>query len=70
MPDISMCFGEYQTKVCPKRDTCYRYKANANPYYQAYYSEPNCTENCESYWRIDETRTNENTTRNAQRTTR
>jgi len=32
MPDIAMCTNN----ECPKKDSCYRFKAEANPYWQAY----------------------------------
>ena len=35
MADISMCSGE----GCPKKTTCYRYTAEANPYRQSFLSD-------------------------------
>lgn len=35
MADITMCKGEH----CPKKSECYRYKAKANPYRQAYFAD-------------------------------
>ena len=32
MPDISMCLN----KECPKRNECYRYTAEPNPFRQSY----------------------------------
>ena len=34
MPDISMCFNE----ECPKKEDCYRAKAEPNPLWQSYTS--------------------------------
>lgn len=34
MPDITMCGDE----ECPLKETCYRYTAPANPYYQNYFT--------------------------------
>lgn len=32
MPDITMC----DNKECPKKESCYRFKATPNEYWQAY----------------------------------
>ena len=45
MPDISMCNGE----SCPKKETCYRFKAEPNPYRQSYFSDNPCDEKYEYY---------------------
>lgn len=46
-PDITMCKGE----DCYARETCYRYIAEANPYYQAYFlNAPLKDGECEYYW--------------------
>jgi hypothetical protein len=34
MPDITMCSG----KDCEKKETCYRYTALPNPWYQSYFA--------------------------------
>lgn len=52
MPDISMCSGE----GCEKRKSCYRFKAKANEFRQAYFSTPPFDKEskvCEYYW-LDE----------------
>jgi hypothetical protein len=50
MADISKCFG----KNCPKKKTCYRYTAEANPYRQSYAAFDNNSETCEHYWQVEE----------------
>lgn len=37
MPDISMCKGLTEERVCPMREKCYRYTAKPTPYYQAWF---------------------------------
>ena len=52
MPDITMCKGTN----CPKRDSCYRHTAEANPYRQSYFVDaPYDKENdlCEYYSKVD-----------------
>jgi hypothetical protein len=50
MPDITMCSGA----DCPLKETCYRFKAMANIYGQAYFSKPPyIDEGCEYYWKAD-----------------
>lgn len=50
MPDITMC----NNSGCPKRENCYRFKAEPAPFYQAYaHFEPRWQFNsfvCDSYW--------------------
>ena len=49
MVDIAMC----QNKNCPKKDTCYRFKATPDPEYQSY----TCftyESSCYGYWEIEE----------------
>ena len=47
MADITMCYGE----GCPKKDTCYRYKAIPNPYWQSVFIKtPYEDGQCEHYW--------------------
>lgn len=36
MPDISMCTGV----GCPLKETCYRYKAKPNEYWQSFFMKP------------------------------
>lgn len=53
MPDICMCEG----KDCPKKETCYRFKAEPSEYRQAYFvHEPydHEAEECEHYWPVRE----------------
>ena len=47
MPDISMC----NNQTCPSKDTCYRFKAKPNEYYQSYttYVVPEGKDKCEHY---------------------
>lgn len=46
MADISKCNGF----GCNKKDTCYRFLAEENPYYQSYAAfNP---DNCDSYWPV------------------
>ena len=33
MADVTKCSDEY----CPKKNTCYRYQAPSNPYWQSYF---------------------------------
>ena len=52
MADISMCNAE----ECPKKDTCYRYNAPANPYWQSYImweKDKDFTRECEYYWEME-----------------
>ncbi len=47
MPDITMCFG----KDCPLKESCYRFKAMANVYGQAYFGKtPYKNSKCDYYW--------------------
>lgn len=46
MADITKCNGF----GCSKKDTCYRFLAKENPYWQAYGQFP--VENCTSYWPV------------------
>ena len=50
MTDISKCDG----KGCPRKDTCYRYTAPANPYRQSYLGNPlNPADlTCDVYWPV------------------
>ena len=57
MADITMCKG----KGCTMKETCYRFKANACEYYQAYFTESphdNKVDDdnntiCQYYWETD-----------------
>ena len=50
MPDITMC----RDHNCPKRDSCYRYRAEPTPRRQAYFSDtPGEGEECEWYWEME-----------------
>lgn len=52
MADITMCFGKH----CALRETCYRYKANRNPYRQSYFKDDPYNYDlmkCEMYWKFD-----------------
>lgn len=47
MADISMC----QNVKCKDRDSCYRFTATPNPYWQSYILLPSKNKNeCEFYW--------------------
>lgn len=40
MPDIAMCWGrtvEEKPRICPRRDTCYRYTAKPTPGRQSWF---------------------------------
>jgi hypothetical protein len=52
MPDITLCSG----LNCPLKDTCYRYTAKADEYWQSYFEVPPYDDECEYYWSIDESR--------------
>jgi hypothetical protein len=46
-PDITMCLGT----DCPYKETCYRYTAKSNEYYQSYFTEaPIKDGKCDMYW--------------------
>ena len=50
MPDITMCCD----RNCPKRDSCYRYRAEPTPRRQSYFSDtPREGESCEWYWEME-----------------
>lgn len=50
MPDITMCEGTN----CPKKETCYRYKATPGKYRQSYFANPPIKDDgsCEHYWEV------------------
>lgn len=48
MADISMC----SRSDCPKCNTCFRFRATPNKYYQSYIIIDDI-ENCQMYWHID-----------------
>lgn len=51
MPDISMC----RNIECKLHDNCYRFKAEPNPYWQAYAQfEPYENGECDYFWNYDE----------------
>ena len=50
MPDISMCAN----KRCSQAETCYRFRAEPNPFRQAYADfQPNEDGTCQYYWSIE-----------------
>jgi hypothetical protein len=54
MSDITKCAGEYEGRVCPKRDTCYRFTAKSNEFWQPYFHIPpfyNWNDGCDYYYR-------------------
>lgn len=56
MTDITKCMG----LDCPKKETCYRYTAKANEFWQSYLAGPPIWDKtlnaCEHYWKnYDET---------------
>jgi len=48
MADISMCKDE----TCPKKETCYRFTAIPDEYWQMY-ADFKYTTYCEHYWKTD-----------------
>jgi hypothetical protein len=47
MSDITMCVGTN----CPQKETCYRYTAKPNEYWQSYFSVPPIKDGkCDMYW--------------------
>ena len=59
MPDISMCWGrtvDDEPRICPRRDTCYRFTAKPTPGRQSWFMvapfRPETGE-CEYYWDTD-----------------
>jgi hypothetical protein len=54
MVDMTKCSGEHEGKVCPRRDTCYRFTAKPNESWQSYFAIApfyNWNEDCEYYYR-------------------
>ena len=46
-PDITLCLGTN----CPQKETCYRFTAKPNEYWQSYFSVPPIKDGkCEYYW--------------------
>jgi hypothetical protein len=46
-PDITLCVGTN----CPQKETCYRFTAKPNEYWQSYFSVPPIKDGkCEYYW--------------------
>lgn len=37
MPDITMCRGQIEDKICPQKETCYRYTATPSDLIQSYF---------------------------------
>lgn len=49
MPDIAMC----KNVLCPMCETCYRFRATPDPYYQSYFlGEVNEDNKCGYYWPV------------------
>ena len=47
MPDIALCPDE----TCPKKETCYRFFAKPDKYWQSYFTKsPRVGDKCEHYW--------------------
>jgi hypothetical protein len=65
MPDISMCTGE----GCPRKETCYRFTAEASEFRQSYFINAPIKEDntCEYYWPNENDRTKEVPTKNSKR---
>ena len=56
MPDITMCTGV----GCPLKETCYRYKAKPDEYWQSFFMKPPFEKGkCEHYWEIKRGKNNE-----------
>lgn len=64
MPDITMCKSvNSDSEICPKRQTCYRFKANPSQYRQSYFVTAPFNQipqlfardeiECEYYWELD-----------------
>ena len=48
-PDITMCKG----RMCPLKNTCYRYRAIPSEYRQSYFlNEPNNGDTCEYFYSL------------------
>ncbi len=51
MPDIAMCDGKRDGKMCPRAETCYRFTATPNAVRQSYLAVPPFTdEGCGHFW--------------------
>lgn len=51
MPDITMCNGN----GCPKKDSCYRFKAKPNELWQSYFmTAPYKDNDCNNYWPMED----------------
>jgi hypothetical protein len=50
LSDISKCRGN----KCKVKDTCWRYKAPANPHYQSYFNPIVLLGKCNEYWKIED----------------
>jgi hypothetical protein len=52
MPDVTMCYGE----GCAQKESCYRYLATPDKYWQSYFTTPPVDENgnCDYYWKHDD----------------
>lgn len=52
MADITMC----KDATCPNAQTCYRFKANVNPYGQYFFINSPLKEDktCDEYWKVKE----------------
>ena len=50
MPDITMC----QEDKCPRRNSCYRYTARPDQYWQSYFAKKPCDDyaTCREFWDI------------------
>jgi hypothetical protein len=47
MPDICMCLGTN----CPYKESCYRFTAKPDEYWQSYFMEPPIKDGkCDMYW--------------------
>lgn len=53
MADITACYGEN----CPKKESCYRFTCDKNPWRQSYFMnvpyEEKEQNKCEYYWKIE-----------------
>lgn len=59
MADITMCHGE----GCPQKESCYRYLATPNEYWQSYFTNPpiEADGNCEYFWEVKNEKPSSNT---------
>lgn len=51
MPDITLC----RDHTCPQKESCYRFLAEPEKYWQSYFAEsPRNGDECRYYWEVEE----------------